>query len=294
MTSFLNKLELQLDNIKSLKDSFLSSIELYYHDLSRSYSNLIVIGHPTNHWGQKKDGHDSFQLQLRKSFKTFLEYYSLIEPILPEKKANEGKQAIKQINSWIEEKHGAPGSTLEYAINRFNKELNKLSEALTLLGSSSGNSEIILVPDTNALLKHPELADYSSKFESTFVILITPTVIAELDSLKVNHRNESVREKAKSVINRFKGYKNQGDVIDKGITIAKKIKLKMIPYEPKFDNVLSWLDPNNNDDRIIATVLDIEIRNITSEVILLTSDLNLQNKALVAGLAYKDIDELFD
>ncbi len=39
------------------------------------------------------------------------------------------------------------------------------------------------------------------------------------------------------------------------------------------------LKENNNDDRFLASILEVMRYNIKSEVYLITSDINLQNKA---------------
>ena len=74
------------------------------------------------------------------------------------------------------------------------------------------------------------------------------------------------------------------------MTVEKTIKLKMVASEPNFDRTLSWLDRENNDDRIIASALEIQRDNPSSAVCLVTSDINLQNKIEMARLTYIDID----
>lgn len=64
----------------------------------------------------------------------------------------------------------------------------------------------------------------------------------------------------------------------------------MVASEPNFDKTLSWLDRDNNDDRIIASALEIQRDNPSSAVCLVTSDINLQNKTEMARLSYIDID----
>ena len=52
--------------------------------------------------------------------------------------------------------------------------------------------------------------------------------------------------------------------------------------EPDLKNTLSWLDPSNNDDRIIASVLALQADSPSAQVILVSGDINLLNKADVA------------
>jgi predicted ribonuclease YlaK len=60
----------------------------------------------------------------------------------------------------------------------------------------------------------------------------------------------------------------------------------MIATEPNFDNTLKWLNVENTDDRIIASVLEIQKENPSSIIVLATSDINLQNKAEMANLPF--------
>jgi len=293
MGTYLNKLSDKLIELRALKDKFLSTIEIYYHDPINDNPNILFLTAHVNHWGSKKENHEIYQIELIKQFNDFLEYLTLIEPLLPQKKLTELKKTTNLIWYWIEEKQSAPGPNLESSIKRFNSELERYAEVIKLLNFTEVASEKILVPDTNALISHPELSDYALVFPSKINIVIPPTVISELDKLKVNHKSEDIKNKVRSIISHLKGYRNQGDIINAGIVIAKTINLKMIATEPKFDKSLSWLDPNNMDDRIIVTILDVEIHNLSNEVILITNDLNMQNKALLAGIKYLDTDEIF-
>ena len=115
------------------------------------------------------------------------------------------------------------------------------------------------------------------------------SILSELDELKIKSSNQEFQKKVKSVIKRLKGYRNQGNLI-KGVTVEKSITLKMIASEPNFNKTLSWLVSENNDDRIIASALEIQRNNPSSAVCIVTSDINLQNKTEMASLCYFDVD----
>lgn len=227
-------------------------------------------------------------------FNDFLDYFSLIIDLLPNNEKKQLEYTEKTILRWIEKSSDAPNRDNESSKNSFFSKINDYVKVINLLNDNPSNTRNqILVPDTNALLIHPEISDYASLQNNRIVFFITPTVIAELDNHKMFHKNEDVRNKAKSIINRLKGYKKQGDIVNAGITINNTILLKMIPTEPNFNKTLNWLDQNNNDDRLIASILDIQVKHMSSEIKLITADLNLQNKATFAGIAYLDPDEIF-
>ena len=56
--------------------------------------------------------------------------------------------------------------------------------------------------------------------------------------------------------------------------------------ETNFSESLTGLDPNNKDDRFIASVYEIITANLRSVVSIVTADINLQNKAEFACLPY--------
>ena len=131
---------------------------------------------------------------------------------------------------------------------------------------------------------NPDVSQYC-KFigQEEFTVIIVPTVIQELDDLKIKSRDIDFKNKVKSVIRRLKGWRQQGSML-KGVTVNKKITIKMVATEPKFNKTLQWLDSSNNDDRIIASILELQSTNPSSKVVLVTADLNLQNKAELAKL----------
>lgn len=71
-----------------------------------------------------------------------------------------------------------------------------------------------------------------------------------------------------------------------GIVIRNdRIDLKSIGTEPNFSLTLKWLDEKNEDDRLIAEALEIMRAYCYRPVIIVTSDINLQNKCEVADFA---------
>ncbi|MDF1690678.1 MAG: PIN domain-containing protein, partial [Cycloclasticus sp.] len=102
------------------------------------------------------------------------------------------------------------------------------------------------------------------------------------------HRNAEVREKANKCIKRIKGWRTQGS-LQEGVTVDSNIKVSAAYQEPDMDNTLSWLDRENCDDRIVASVLAVHAEFPNSKVTLVTGDINLQNKA---DAAFIDVDEI--
>jgi len=67
---------------------------------------------------------------------------------------------------------------------------------------SSGNNEIILIPDTNAIIELNDPSQYRKLINNyAFVFLLLPTVLSELDKLSRNHNNQDFRNKVKKINN---------------------------------------------------------------------------------------------
>jgi predicted ribonuclease YlaK len=172
---------------------------------------------------------------------------------------------------------GSP-SSIEEAIKRALEKPDIFRKFLNLI--KSNEETILLILDTNSLTIEPDFIKYSSIIGTEkFTILILSTVLGELDKLKNDHRNEDYRKKVKKVILRLKGYRKSNGSLLQGITITKSIKLKVEANEPNFNETLPSLDPLIKDDRIIASILEIQREFPSSKIIFVTDDLMAQIKA---------------
>lgn len=170
----------------------------------------------------------------------------------------------------------------------FQNGISNFSQLITIL-EASGSSEVIIIPDTNSIVGNPDPLQYGAVAGSDkFTFLLLPTVLSELDDLKNLHRNPDFRDKVNKVVTRIKGWRTQGSLRG-GVTVAKSICVRAIAAEPNMKNSLSWLDPENMDDRIVASVLEVQSAHPTDKVILVTGDINLTNKAEAAGICHGEI-----
>ena len=94
-------------------------------------------------------------------------------------------------------------------------------------------------------------------------------------------------DKVGKVVRRIKGWRNQGS-LHEGVTLHQTIRIRAIAEEPDVRGTLRWLDPSNRDDRIIASTLGVQMLAPSAQVILVTGDINLQNKAEAAKLPYAE------
>jgi rRNA-processing protein FCF1 len=254
-------------------------------------SSGIVLITPPYYWGDTNEQQKILQMQLVKQYSKWIEHFRLLFGSA----SNEINQQINEthlfIMSWIEKESSweVPDS-IQKAKTLFQEKVKVFYELLKLFDTDK--REIIVIPDTNSLIAVPDVTQYFSVAgQHQYTIIIVPTVLEELDKLKVIHREPEFREKVNSVIKRIKGLRTQGSLLT-GVTVNKTVNVRMIATEPDFDDTLSWLNKENTDDRIIASVLEIQRANPTSVVLLVTSDINLQNKAEMAGLPFAETPDL--
>jgi rRNA-processing protein FCF1 len=150
-------------------------------------------------------------------------------------------------------------------------------------------SQTLIVPDTNALLQDPRIEDWVLG-DSALTIVVPQQVVVELDKKKIEG-NESVAKKADSLIKRFREYGRRGDTFA-GVTLAGPRQFRELPMTPDMTAMPPSLDPEHADDRILASALYLAARHLSSRVVLVTRDRNLQNKARLVGLPAVDVADL--
>ena len=142
------------------------------------------------------------------------------------------------------------------------------------------------MPDTNALIANPDLATYSRAVgDASFEVVLLPAVFSELDKLK-DRGGKDVARKAQAFIRRVKGLRDKGRLPD-GVALTRSITVRAQSREVDPSDVLEWLDPTVMDDRILGAALRFQAEHPHGRVVLVTSDLNLQNKADAVGLPYE-------
>jgi PIN domain len=146
--------------------------------------------------------------------------------------------------------------------------------------------EPILIPDTNALYANPDIESWTFEEFDSFTLAITPSVLADLDRHKMEHRVEEIKKKALKLINKVKEYRRRGNLAEGVMVIKDKIQLFTIATEPDFSKTFSWLDKGNSDDRLIAETLEIIRMHAGRPVALVTADINLQNKCEHAQIIF--------
>lgn len=284
MDTYIEKLEKQIQALFPLLDTLCNNSSIHYRDLNSGDSVFVFLGFDYYVWA-KKDL--SGQLKLKEQYLKFSEDFNFLLSKTNKQLQKEIEKANTQNIHTIEQTKAY--TDIEGTKQLFRNNLKKYSDYLQILKSSE-ERQTIVIPDTNSLIQYPDPAKYKNiPHLMTFDFIVLPTVLSELDKLKITHRDDNFRTKVKSVITRLKGFRSQGDILE-GVIVDKTIKVKMIASEPNFLQTLNWLDSENMDDRIIASALEIQKAKHNSLIIIVTGDINLQNKAQMANLEFYDTD----
>ena len=236
---------------------------------------------PTGKWNELDVEGSRLQSRLLEEYARFHETLTVLLRAQPADALSELADADKEIRELIE-RETTFRRTAEEAGAQAIGALDKQADLLQRLHDAGSGTDVFL-PDTNALLHNPALEDWTFAESTTFELVLGPSILAELDELKINHRNPDVREKAEGLITRIKGYRARGQ-LTAGVPLRKPTTIRAIAVEPRMDQSLSWLDAENRDDRFIASTIEVIRQYPRSAVTIVTRDINLQNKAELARL----------
>ncbi len=286
--------ELLTEMAASLKE--LARVLLLQHtrleeDKDDPHSPIIVI-RSGSHWWQPLGTEGS---RLRSKLREEYQRFHALMACLLHKQPSAVQQSVTDTSRQIKEVVDQEGSTwvksTSEAYQRFEEAIETQLHLLTALYDGS-EGEHVFVPDTNALLYNPHLEDWRFQGSRRFTLLLMPTVLSELDQLKVTGRNESVREKAQGLIRRLMEYRRRGD-LNEGVVLRRDShRLRTLAVEPDFRHSLPWLDPDNQDDRILAGFVEVMRQHPRCPAALVTGDINLANKADYARVPCVEPPEL--
>lgn len=176
-------------------------------------------------------------------------------------------------------------ATVDEVRDQVSDWFNDLTE-LVRLATEHTDGGLLVVPDTNSLLRNWDLVSYARALGTDrYCVYLVPTVQKEIDDLKDRGRTEETRGKAQKVTRVLGGLRERGSLLN-GVKLAGNSMVRADPKEPDPAAVLDWLDGTVPDDRTLASALGLQSRSPASSVVLITSDGGLKTKAEFAGLPY--------
>ena len=280
MPSIATRLQSDLD---ALTDRIADLIREMPVERHRKHAGIVFLA-PTYYWGKMSLEQLNCQISIKRDYEEWIDIFNSVFANAPDHLDRSVAKADNRLRQWIELKSNWSIS-YDRAANEegLRADAKAFYDMLAIL-DANGPTATMLIPDTNAIVSQPSPSQYMSiAGNDTFIFLLLPTVLAELDALKINHRNDDFRKKVTKVITRIKGWRNQGSLRE-GVKVDRTISVKAVASEPKMGNSLPWLDNSNRDDRIIASVLEVQSSHPNARIILITGDVNLANKADVARI----------
>lgn len=290
MSTFYNDLKEFADDIKRQFDIIINDYSDLVYSPEESHPGVVMIPRGDYCWKELSEEGKQLQSKLNSDYDQFA---SIVRTLL-NKQLDHIRDFFEAYCEDIRPIIVQQSRTSEPSKTSFLKDVIRLiDEQISLLKTiyDSGSRNTIIVPDTNSLVYNPNLEDWEYSDIPKFELILTSTVLEELDKLKM-FRNDDVRRKAEGVITRLKGYRTRGRLID-GVPLRKGVSsLRTMALEPDFSATLPWLQSDNNDDRIIASFVEVIRSHLHSEIFLCTRDFNLQNKAEYARLPFIEPPEI--
>lgn len=277
MKSLFDNLQDMANEILEMLENLLLNHSALYPRNDKTGHVVLITPYPYAYRELSETGRQ-IQWKLLDKYRRFILLLQVLLQEAPKDIWDQLTNADSTILGTIEQKPTGCQTTQEAFIKAREALCNLLALVKTLYAPSPDDN-VLLVPDTNALLYNHELDKWEFGGIPRFTLILTPTVLSELDALKINHRNEQVRDKANSLIRQIQEFRRRGRLVE-GVTIVEgRSTLLAVATEPRIEQSLPWLDPQNNDDRILATAIEIMRRYPQSIVAVVSRDINLQNKA---------------
>jgi hypothetical protein len=290
METTAGRLRAKLESILNRLSELIAEVEI--ERFYRESGEMILVGVPDYNFGAPPPASRAKQLEIKRAYDKFADLVRVLLGAAPEELLEEWRVADEDVRTWVE-----LGRNYGLRVDRAHNERvlradgAAVAKVLAVL-ESIGDGGVMLVPDTSSIMDRPDPTAYrgiAGADRFTFVLL--PTVLVELDDHKGGD-SERRRELAKKVIARISGWRDQarrtGSALGDGVTVDKTITVRAEHEEPDVESSLRWLDPDVSDDRIVASVLSIEAQHPAARVVLVTGDVNLQNKADAALIEVAD------
>jgi len=281
-----NLIEMSEDIQNLLNDLLMNYSSIY--NVNKPGDSIVLIS-PSGDYAYEKLTEQGRQVQAE-LLEKYHRFYELVNVLLrnqPKDTLVELSKVNKILLNTIEQNNKTWCKNTTEALDKAVQALKMQCKFLNRLYDPF-EGEVIFVPDTNALIYNPNLESWTFLECPQFSLFLLPTVLSELDLLKINHRNVEVRNKSESLIRRIKEYRRRGKLTT-GVTVVKgRIKIQSIAIEPDMNTSLPWLDPDNKDDRILAGVIEVMRARPRSIVKAVSRDINFQNKAEFANIPFEE------
>ena len=256
-------------------------------DINSKYSGMFTISGADYPWKNLDINGINLQNIIRSKFQQVAEILQLIVSRLSPAHIERFEELKGSIESQFEQrnKHSRTCyATISKSVESVQVAFAGIRAILAQTPTQNKNLEgqIIAVTDTCSLLQQHEL--HAWKFENIkhCTLVIVPQVIAELDRHKDGGK-EQLAKKAASLILQLKEFRSRG-ALSGGVKINNTVWIKITTSEDLDMPISTWLKPDNADDKILISALQLACLNFRSDVRVITRDTNVSNKLHLLGI----------
>lgn len=262
----------------------------HLRDINADSSGMVFITGTPYYWSDLPAEVHAHQARALAEYRRFSDTLSVLIREIPDDRLAKFREDCALVIRFISRdasSYATPRRALDEAVWALRRQVELMD------GSYSASTNTMLVPDTNALYWNTALDTWRLPWASgAFVVVLTPTVLKEIDLHKTDERRSSRREKAERFARQVGEYRRRGPLLQ-GATLAAGISTVMaIPVEPKMSDSLPWLDPTSQDDRLLASIIEVMRLNPHASVIVVTRDVNFQNKLEFARVPFVSPEDL--
>jgi hypothetical protein len=259
-------------------------------DINADPSGMLFITGTPYYWSDLPAEVHAHQARALADYRRFSDTLSVLLREIPDDRLAKFREDTSRVIRFIcreASSYATPRRTLDETVQALRRQVELLD------GLYSASTTTMLVPDTNAWYWNTALDTWRLPWASgAFVVVLTPTVLKEIDLHKTDERRSSRREKAERFARQVGEYRRRGPLLQ-GSTLAAGISTVMaIPVEPKMSDSLPWLDAASPDDRLLASVIEVMRLNPHASVIVVTRDINFQNKLEFARVPFVSPEDL--
>jgi hypothetical protein len=273
--AIIQHIDIEVSKVKTLLNSLKE-----YSDLVRwNHSRIKISGLGDYQWDKLSASGRDIQEQLLREYNRLSDQLHFLAAHLPTEQQRVLETASATVFAIINQTGNSfslDKEELFYGATRsLDLQLQIVAAAYEVL-----DSQYLLIPDIAALVANPEIEQWKFEGMERFKLLLLPAIVNELDENTTN----AVQVKNK-IKNKILEYAKRGNIAV-GVNINSNIVIKFAGNIKEIKETLPELDVQNRLDQLLAAYFEIVRNNPHSQVMLITNNPALQERARIAKVSY--------
>jgi len=216
---FLARVRAELQVLATSGDAVLEISKIEYQgDFNRGESFIFVA--PDWAWAPPSNDLRRLQMKLVPRFDTWFSRFELLFRDAPAELQGQIGELHGEIREWLA-RDGTTGSgwdvprDVNAAREILRERFAKLVAFLDILAPDGAPQETFAIPDTSAVIDAPDFQTYPGALGvADLEIVLVPGLLAELDALKDQGKNEEIRQKARLAGKAIKDLRSRGSLVE--------------------------------------------------------------------------------